>query len=167
MKVFIVTALLFLLATESLKAQNYGGQYYQVTPQDGNGGSDPYQRQGSERKVRSYTRMKHWGLGLLAGGGFSVVTGILLVATNPPVDYSTYNSYYNGYYYTYNVNPPSSPAGYVAGVFLIEAGALAVIPGAIFTIIGISKVNQYKTKTSGLSWGLAPKGKGLSLTYTF
>ena len=161
MKVFIVTALLFLLAVESLHAQNYGGQYYQTTPQDG---GNPYQRQLYERKVHSYTKMKHWGIGLLAGGGFAAATGILLVVSNPPVDYTAYNNSY------YNNNPnavPSDPAGFVAGVFLIEAGALAVIPGVIFAAIGISKTNQYKNKLSGLSLGLAPKGKGLSLTYTF
>jgi|SRR6185437_13899634 len=167
MKVFIVTALLFLAAAESLHAQNYGGQYYQTTPQDG---SNPYQRQIYERKVRTYTKMKHWGIGLLAGGGFAVVTGIVLVAVNPPDNTTVNNNYNNNYYYNYNNNATTTdnPNGaWVAGVLLIETGAFAVIPGIILTAIGAKKVNQYKTKLSGLSLGLAPKGKGLSLTYTF
>jgi len=55
----------------------------------------------------------------------------------------------------------------VAGAILIELGVAAIAGGIVFTAIGSSKVKKYKSKMSGLSFGLAPKGNGLSLTYRF
>ncbi len=159
MKVLIVIMLLLLAGSIELFAQG-NGQYYQYNqPNEQN---NQYNQQLYIRKVRSYTRMRNWGLGLLVGGGLAFTGGVLLVASNPPV---TNTSYYNNGYYSNT--PTYDPAGYTTGIAFIELGIVGVIPGIIFTAVGLRKTNYYKSKLSGLSFGMAPRGKGLSLTYTF
>jgi len=163
-KALITTLLLVLIVAANLHAQNYPNypnqqDYPNQIPSDENNSQALYQR-----KIKTYTRVRNWGIGLLLVGGASTIIGAVYVnkgsgdaATPTPVS-------------------PGSPQpiathdndnNFNTGMLCLTAGIPTLIAGIVLTSIGVPKVYYYKKKLGGLSIGLAPRGAGLSFTYRF
>ena len=110
-----------------------------------------------QRKIISFTKMKHTGTALEIGGAALTVVGIV-VAANANWETQTDNS-----------GNQTIHGDAAAGILLAAVGVDALIGGIVLHVIGAKKVREYTQKLNGLSLKINynSQQKGILLTYRF
>src|SRR5690606_38219715 len=78
------------------------------------------------KKVRSYTKMQNFGLGMGVGGGLLTIAGIVMIS-NAEWETTTYNG---------TTNTTTSDSDGIAGLVFVCAGVPLTITGTVLGIIG-------------------------------
>jgi hypothetical protein len=110
-----------------------------------------------QRKIISFTKMKHTGTVLEIGGAALTIVGIVVAANSSWETQSDFNG---------NQTVQGDAA---AGILLAGIGVDALIGGIVLHVIGAKKVREYTQKLNGLSLKINcnSQQKGILLTYRF